>query len=194
MPTLRDHPEFIRLFRLSEELQSQIPLGLEEVGLRLEDPEKEIDDTWTYDCDPENKITFADTGVDGDHYSFVLLDEIPFEDSPIVMTSPTNFGETYFDDNLIVGENLSEFLALGCSLGYFNLPDLLGEAGIERIESFAWDPDYIHLDDPQDNESFKLLLDHIRSEFSISPWIEYRERLATLQRMFFDKLIIKDCE
>src|SRR5688500_10275155 len=69
-----------------------------------------------YRCTPTNSLSFATTGGDGTHFSFLRLAERCDDECPIVMTVPMSSSP-----NVIVGVNLREFLALGCRRGYFAL-------------------------------------------------------------------------
>jgi hypothetical protein len=70
-----------------------------------------------YRCAPLNSVTFGRTGGDGIHYSFLVLDGHWSEFSPVVMTDPCGLTR-----NVVVGEDLTEFLRLGIRTGYFALP------------------------------------------------------------------------
>jgi hypothetical protein len=54
-----------------------------ECGLRLERPPHR----WEYFCTPRNTITFGDLGVDGTHFGFLFIEDLPQERQPIVMTA-----------------------------------------------------------------------------------------------------------
>lgn len=130
-----------------------------------------------YWCTPENTITFATTGGDGVHFGFLCGPEGLMENSPIVMTLPC--ADT---SNIIVGENLLDFLSLGCRSGYFDL---------EQIE---YSPEeHIKLLDAQqyseemDNNEIKLLKD-IEDMFTLKPWVNHNLRLAELKLKHFDRL------
>src|SRR5262245_25487922 len=61
-----------------------------------------------YWCTPQNALTFARTGGNGVHFSFIVLDGEVNESSPVVITIPNAFGEY----NFIGGESLFDFLCL----------------------------------------------------------------------------------
>ena len=90
---------------------------LEDIGLRLLRPLE----TWDYEVTPLNCSTFATTGGDGVHFSFLHLNGKVTEESPVVMTLPMAFDEP----NRIVGADLHEFLSLGCVVGYDALEGLV---------------------------------------------------------------------
>lgn len=79
------------------------------------------DAEYHYSCTPINTTVFAHTGGDGVHFSILeLSDEI----QPIIITVPMNFGGAVKNRNLILGENLPEFLSLGFYNGWFSLEQL----------------------------------------------------------------------
>lgn len=100
---------------------------------------------WHYTASPLNSDTFATTGGDGVHSSFLVLPGRDPSQFPIVMAVPMN-------DlcNVIVGENLIEFLCLGCRTGYFCLEQLVYERiptirAIEAAREFPADEVQAHL-------------------------------------------------
>jgi hypothetical protein len=68
---------------------------------------------------PGNCHTFAHTGGNGVHFSFLALKGQVDEKCPVVVTNPAAGGL-----NFIVGENLYDFLCLGYYRGYFALEQL----------------------------------------------------------------------
>lgn len=127
-----------------------------------------------YSKAPQNSLSFATTGGDGVHFSFLTFDDTATESWPVVMTVPMNFGE----ENLIVGADLCEFLGLGLRHGYFELEQLL----YKPAETIAW------LDDDSDqthHSSHKgRALAAIQRSFEISPWKSHGPRIAELQANF----------
>jgi hypothetical protein len=83
----------------------------EPAGLILQIPQRSA-----YWCTPLNALTFARTGGDGTHYSLVTAPGTDLAHRPVVMTVPMSD-----DPNVIVGEDLRDFLALGCRFGYLGL-------------------------------------------------------------------------
>src|SRR5581483_8608045 len=68
-----------------------------------------------YWCTPLNCLTFAATGGEGAHFSFLAVDGRVDEQSPVVVTNPCPTDFRHF----IVGKNLNDFLCLGLRRGYF---------------------------------------------------------------------------
>jgi hypothetical protein len=145
-----------------------------------------------YDSTPVNALSFAQTGGDGVHFSLVLLSGRISEDSPVVMTVPMNYGK----DNLIVGENLIEFLSLGEQLGYFFLEQLVYNEA-ETIEWLINPREFISreygvnpsgLFPPDSFREQERLLSVLREEFELKPWSNLKKRLDELQNNFLGML------
>jgi len=81
----------------------------------------EEDENARYDSSPTNTKVFARTGGDGVHYSILEISE---NIQPIVMTVPMNFGDSMNDYNVIIGENLNEFMSIGYYNGWFPIEQL----------------------------------------------------------------------
>lgn len=149
------------------------------VGLRLEIPTK----SWEYYCTPTNVKTFASTGCDGVHYSFLELSSS--SESPVVMTVPANFENP--NPNVILGENLHEFLCLGSKASYIVLEELSWESGeLNPLKSV----DYAEF---LSNEQIDLL-NMLSSDFSLHPWSVLEERISYLQSKYLDLLQLRDQE
>lgn len=150
----------------------------EPVGLQL-DPELI---RWDYYPTPLNSITFATTCGDGVHFGFVKLDGLPDGSEPIVMTLPAT---DYVESNLIVGENLHEFLCLGCQFGYFELEQLV----YDREDTLA----RLERPDPPDAKA-DYLLSLLRTEFDLKPWTNFGERLDALNAKYLSLLDLNPFE
>ena len=132
---------------------------------------------WGYWCTPVNTISFAATGGDGVHFGFLIEDSVSLDESPIIMTVPC--AET---PNHVVGENLSDFLALGCRCGYFVLEQIeyQPEEQIRVLDSQEY-PEYMSTEE-------QALLLKIEKEFNLAPWIDHGKRLKSLKEKYFLKL------
>jgi hypothetical protein len=149
------------------------------VGLRLEIPVK----PWEYHCTPTNVRTFASTGCDGVHYSFLELSSSP--ELPVVMTVPANYENP--NPNVIISENLYEFLCLGSKASYIGLEELSYENGeLSLLKSV----DYAEF---LSNEQIDLL-NILSGEFSLHPWSVLEERISCLQSKYLDLLQLRDQE
>ncbi len=121
-----------------------------------------------YASTPECCRTFGWTGGDGVHFSIA---EIEVTDSPIVITVPMNFDAP----NMVVGNSLREFLALGMTVGYFSLEKLVYEfeAGLTRIaEGFEF------------QGPARSAIEDIRETFALELWNDARNRLAFLNAKY----------
>jgi hypothetical protein len=159
------------------------------IGLILARPLKKMQ----YESTPINSSAFAHTGGDGVHFSFLHLDGKPSESSPIVMTVPM---QSAGKENLIVGENLFEFLCLGERIGYFRLEQLVYDESrtIEWISNPAilYELEYgKRLSNPSRVDSYnkeKYLLKILRDEFGLKSWSNVKKRLGELQSSYISLL------
>lgn len=138
---------------------------------------------------PTNIATFACAGSDRVEYSLMQIDGRVTDDSPVVMTAPL----TQDNPTMIVGANLTDFLCLGCRIGYgaldeltFALPgaleDLLNPELVFSVtygERWMADPDY---------RERARLLELLTTEFQLSAWRQPREHLMDLQAQFMARL------
>jgi hypothetical protein len=159
-----EHADLLRLWRLADTLPR--PKGrakdatFEPIGLILERPLRRA----AYGTTPANTLTFARTGGDGVHFSFVLRDGEVHAASPVVMGVPM-----HERPSIIVGRDLLDFLALGVGCGF----------ALERIAS---DPDAFFDAYPSSRE-LDAQLRRIRTTFDVAPWREPKERLAELRAL-----------
>ncbi len=127
---------------------------------------------------------FAFTGGDGVHFSFLHIDDIVTDTSPIVMTVPLGHHE-----NVIVGAHLLEFLCLGCQHGYFDLQEFGYTFGKYPEESpVNYRDSYLEhrspgiLDERLDRREYLLKL--LNTEFSLKPLDNLQQRLDELQKLY----------
>ncbi|MGQ0467793.1 MAG: hypothetical protein ACT4QG_21050 [Sporichthyaceae bacterium] len=132
------------------------------IGLFVEPPDRPGE--WDYDATPAGALTFASTGGDGVHFSFV---ETPGR-SVIVMTVPMVWDRP----NVVVGATLFEFLSLGCRFGYFALEQLAydRDGTVDAIRRAA-------------EEGDQPLLGDLRTKLGLTPWTSVRARLDELATM-----------
>lgn len=153
---------------------TEADLTFEPIGLWL----LRTDDQDRYSSTPVNSFTFARTGGDGVHYGLLLMDGEVTDESPVVMTVPCMPEE----GNLIVGENLWDFLRLGCRHGYFDIEQLLyqSEVTVRILEDRA------PVGEIRPEE--RALLDLLTTTFSLTPWEGVGERLEELNRRFMSSV------
>jgi hypothetical protein len=127
-----------------------------------------------YDSTPANALTFASTGGDGVHYSFVLRNGVAMDDAPIVMTVPMNAPT----DNLIIGANLRDFIGVGSRLGFFPLEQLMYDP-IGFLAAYAGKSDDYALE-----EEGRALVASITHAFGARPPADLDGHLASLDERF----------
>jgi hypothetical protein len=137
-PVRIDHPLFERLRQLDKEAEHRFPgrfdPGLGSLGLILD---KRLDQSRYSFSTPLNCQTFAHTGGEGVHFSFLVQEGMISESSPIVVTVPAMGGRSF-----VVGENLFDFLCLGAHRGFFALEQLAyyPELTLEVFTNPKWQP------------------------------------------------------
>lgn len=132
-------------------------------------------------CSPLNCATFASTGVDGTHFSLLLVDGGIQADSPVVMTTPANMGRS-----VVVGENLFEFLCLGSRWGYA-LDNLASthRSGLASLIDVNWYPgkparEWLAM---QPNDYPGNMLAFLVDRLNLHPWTD-TSRWDELQEMY----------
>jgi hypothetical protein len=159
------------------------------IGLLLTEELDDID----YDSTPLNVSSFARTGGDGVHYSLLHIDGRVTDQSPVVMSVPM----MGLKGNLIVGENLHDFLCLGCEVGYAWLEELVYDWA-DALKSLLH-PDRVFIDngganyraDPTYQEQMRQLA-LLRDAFRLAPWTELESHLVDLQMRYKDRLECTD--
>lgn len=116
---------------------------------------------YEYDSTPLNALTFAITWWDGVHFSFIEVNGECSEKSPIVMTVPMGL---LGQENMIIWENLYDFLALWIKFWYFWLEQLHYnlQSSIKKIE--VWE--YFDSEFSWESENLK----RFSHEFDIAEW------------------------
>jgi len=145
--------------RASNEIEKY---GLGEVGLRIED---ELDGSRYSFCTPLNCRTFASTGGDGVHFSFLIQNDRIDDLSPVAMTQPANCGEC-----TILGEHLYDFLCLGMWTGWFVLeyiPQNLESCICAERPSISGDPG---TRDYEREKATRAMLDFVIDRLGLKPW------------------------
>jgi hypothetical protein len=141
---------------------------------------------------PKNSVPFAATGGDGVHYCLLAVEEQITEQSPVVMVVPCNSEKP----QLIVGESLSDFLSLGCVIGYFFFEQLVYD--FDRTLSYLFDYEafvrHVYSGDEPPDENLddlaaqRALLADLSKEFSLKPWSEPRTKFESLQMKWSGKM------
>jgi hypothetical protein len=112
-----------------------------------------IEADFTYASTPKNSITFATTGGEGVHFGILTDHNHPKGPNPVVMTVPM------MSKNIILAENLDEFLGIGYYNGWFGLEQLV----------YDFDDTIAYYSSPDDNLSKEEtnFLELVREEFKI---------------------------
>ena len=92
---------------------------LDYCGLLLEIPPVRDYIDWST---PRNALTFATTGGDSVHYSYLVNERLPEGVCPIVLTLPCADAQSF-----VIAENFQEFFDYGYYVGWFSLEQLYYE-------------------------------------------------------------------
>lgn len=179
LPVSVNVPLLGELRRVDEELRERFvdwhgrPASFSELGMGLD---KELDDH-RYDwCTPLNCRTFAGTGGDGHHFSFLVIDGEISESSPIVATAPDYCGRS-----TVVAESLGQFLRLGCVYGYGPIGSVLMGKDEELIEYFAPVANLAAVE--FEYAPFKSgMLAYLRERMKLEPWTDWQALRATQEK------------
>lgn len=186
------HPLWDQLRKLDKAAAKRFPVdfykGFGRLGLILRSPPK-YGDYW---CTPTNTLTFAGTGGDGVHFSFLVDDGKITENSPIVISIPTAADQP----NFIGGESLFDFLCLGFHRGYFALGNLPSPRFFEAYSSGKWPlskvkgrpPDWDWEEGYGVNEHQRNLLDFLIAQLGLSPWKDFQRKFQRLQKRYMPLL------
>jgi hypothetical protein len=117
-----------------------------------------------YPDTPPQAHPILSCGVDGVHWSAMTADNA--SGYVVVMTVPPSVGV-----NLVVGESLSEFLALGCRSHFACLAVLVEDITAE-------------LESESDIEEVADVMAALRDRFSLSPWPNVAARLSELEARY----------
>jgi hypothetical protein len=159
-----------------QEKQTKPDYVFSDIGLELSYPPIRGDSANLYYSTPINCSVFGWTGGDAVHFSLLHINDQFNDLSPVVMTVPMNFGS---ETNWVMGATLTEFLALGCQYGFWQLEQIAYQ------RSKYPDPAQRHSAalDAGDEEG-KPLYDIIRAEFALEKWGDLTARLDELEQMY----------
>ena len=157
------------------QFETSADMVFEPCGLILETPQMEQQ----YWCTPANVVTFASTGGDGVHYSY-LKDFVSANGAlPIIMTLPSAD-----ENNVVIAESFEEFFNLGYYVGWYSLEQLVYQE--EQAIGYFTDPDEEHRDDAESR------LEYMREALQMRPVPPQMARLAKLREQYFDLLLIAE--
>lgn len=174
--------QFKNLWRLAQREGAKLNMipsdVFSDLGLYLVEP---VFESWGYSETPTNAMTFAFTGVDGDHFSFLCHDGQLTSPCPIVMTVPMASKENW---NLIVGEDLLDFLRLGYQAHFAAIPALAySQTEREEFITRLTNRTPMWQGEAQDDHSViaqKYLSGVLEVEFGLHPWDGIEAKLDNL--------------
>ncbi len=181
-PIQIDHPLLDRLHQLHHDAAIRFPrsfdTGFACLGLALQEPPGQT----RYHNTPLNATSFASTGVDGTHFSFLHQDGMVTNASPVILTVPG-----LPSPSVIVGESLHDFLCFGALRGFTAMQPLT-EDPTETLTAFTdteWKPtcERHYWQGYAIGESEPEILGFLRDGLSLRPW-PGPERFYDLQRRF----------
>jgi hypothetical protein len=189
-------PLFETFLELEEEIRQQFP-GEEFseynplFGIRFDQPAKFRNGG--YYCTPTNTVRFASTGQDGEHFSFLVLNNRVDSNSPVLFTSPCNY---HADFNVVIAKDFQTFLSLGIRFGFFAL-SVFTYNPQEAMQVYAtndWEPtaehhfvSYVFQEDPE-----AVVLDFIADSLKLQPHIYTIEEFNALQECYMSLLQMSD--
>jgi hypothetical protein len=187
-----NHPLWDQLRKLDKAAAKRFPadfdMGFGQLGLILNSPPTH----GGYWCTPTNTLSFAHTGGEGVHFSFLVDEGQVTENSPIVITIPSPGDQP----NYIGGASLFDFLCLGFHRGYFALETANTNRFFEAYSSGKWPlskvegrpPDWDAAVGYGVNEHQRQLLDFLIAELGLSPWKDLRRKFQRLQKRYLPLL------
>lgn len=147
-------------------------------------------------CTPKEALTFACTGGDGVHFSFLSSEKIPSTVVPVVITLPA-----CDQHNFVVAESIDEFLGLGYHVGWFALEAIAYDPE-EALQCFAQAgsdvPDYRSVAlqsvgiERNASDSKNIRMEFLRSHMGIEPVPLSLDRIARLTERYASFLIVPD--
>jgi hypothetical protein len=175
-------PLFEALLDLERNIRELFPEKWIPFGIKFDRP-KNFKNGGYY-CTPTNTLQFASTGVDGEHFSFLVQDHVINAASPIILTTPCNYdGET----NVILAKNFCTFLRLGIRHDFFALAELAyhPEDAVSVYTTVDWEPTgekdlSIYLPD----EEQQAILASLADLFDLEPYTYTVDEFTTLQKLF----------
>jgi hypothetical protein len=159
---------------------------LDALGIRL----KKLDSLANggYYCTPTNTLKFASTGMDGEHFSFLVRDNAIDSESPIILTIPCNDDG---DKNVVVAKDFRTFLCLGLRYGYFALGEFAyhPEEAIHFYTNAHWKPtEEYHSSIYVPNEQQQIVLTFIAKSLDLQPYTYTVDEFTSLQNRFMPLL------
>lgn len=139
-----------------------------------------------YYCTPTNSLGFANTGIDGEHFSFLVIESAINAQSPIVVTAPMGLEGS---QNAIVAESFRDFLRLWMRFGGFPLVDLAfrQKHALKIYTDAHWRPKESDITYKHDSDH-KAVLASVAAKLDLSPYIYTVEEFYSLQKRYMPLL------
>jgi hypothetical protein len=172
LPVSVNVPLLDELRLIDKELQDRFvdmhgrPAGMHWIGLGLDE---QLDDHRYGHSTPLNCRTFAGTGGDGDHYSFLVIDGAITETAPVVATVPGGGGKP----SAVIAEALHDFLRMGCIKGYDELASVALSSDEQIMEFFTTGRD-TSLDHDPAFDFLRDMLAYLRTRLNLVPWTDWQ--------------------
>jgi hypothetical protein len=193
-------PLFESVIALDEAIRECFPRdfggGLEWLGLIFSELTQLKN--YGYYCTPTNTLAFARTGMDGEHFSFLVGEDGVNERSPIICTAPAYYNDNPTDScNVVVAENFLMFVRLWLRFGGYALVELVcnREQALEVYTTADWKPveqslrppDYLRFDYIPDDET-QAVLDFALDALDLQPYIYTVDEFLALQVRYMSQL------
>jgi hypothetical protein len=189
-----DLPLFDGLLRLEPEIKQFLPGQdfdwLDAIGIRLENLANLKNGG--YYCTPTNTLAFASTGMDGEHFSFLLCNDEITPDSPVILTAPCSYDGLL---NAVVAKDFRTFLCLGLRYGYFALGEIAynPKEAIQIYTNAHWQPtEKHHCSIYRPKEQHQKIQTFIARALDLQPYVYKAEEFTTLQDRFMPLLSMSD--
>ena len=190
-----DLPLFESVLALDEVIKGRFPRdfggGLEALGTIFTSLDRL--ENGGYHPTPVNTLSFARTGTDGEHFSFLVLNNCVDSESPIIFTTPVNYSGI---ENVILAKNFNIFVRLwlrygGCALGEFayNIDQAIRVYTTAKRQQKAKLPTaFDHVPD----EETQAILDLVSEALDLQPYIYTAAEFLALQRRYMPQLQMPD--
>ncbi len=190
-------PAFKQLLSLDKEIKQRFPKdygsGLAELGLILEKPSDwKNGGHW---CTPLNTLSFGNTGTDGEHFSFLVLNSKITAQSPVIVTIPDGT-DVDMSANVMLAKNFTNFLRLGLHHGFSSLVDL-GFTPKAALPLYLSDysptknRDGIFLEEALDDQGYEIL-DFVGEVLELQPYMYTVAEFILLQQRYMPLLAMPD--
>ena len=167
--------------------------GFEELGLVLHRPSDwENGGHW---CTPLNTLSFGGTGMDGEHFSFLVINAKITHHSPVIMSLPCNV-DVDVAPNVVLAKNFADFLRLGLHHGFSSLVDIgvMPKAALSLYLS-----DYVAVEGVNDgvweevlgNRGYEIL-DFVAEALALRPYTYTVAEFILLQQRYMPLLLMPD--